>query len=314
MAKEFPRWWNKNIGKGRLMAGRRKRPEIADDSAGEAKEEAAKKAEITEGRKVTQTLVIQVLEPTPGRIQFAVMYRPEIDQAPEKRTPKQTEFLENMKSQYDQALRVWTEVFPIDTRNAPTKAAAEKWLNGLPGDTVTAMRRYRKTAQFVLVPDLPVQGLLKAIDGRKLIPRQAESEIWWRKGWEGVKAPKWKFAITDGRPDVPFDPNAHYTYSNRPGDKAVRTAEEEVAEYRRRFEIRHLGIMPQYGYLPAVAAKLAHGQILDKLSYTTFERPEGADYLPDGYWDEHCIGLGKRNPNVATEDVRCRWWIEGEAA
>lgn len=230
-----------------------------------------------------------------------------LDRLEGRRTPEQARLLELLEDQADFAASVWTEKRPI--LNAPSKdqliAGAKKWLSFLPGETLDGLLSIcPETSRLVVVPDLPVPELMQLIGG---------GYIGWPEGWNHVKAPTWRCAVTDGREDMPFDPAIFYENSNAPEqERRKRTNEAMVAEYERIYVAKGLTLMPQHGYVPAAAEALARGQVIDRQFYTAFKRPPGAAFLPCGDWSGARVVLDGDGPENSGRFLRGRPWVEGE--
>lgn len=235
------------------------------------------------------------------------------------RTPEQQKLLDFLLSQCEQAALVWAEKFPLKFKGVPSKAelmaGAEKWLQSLSADVLQGfVELCPDSAQFVIVPGgIAAPKLLKAIDGNKTTPGQTDSKIWAPELWNKVKADRWGFGITDAREDLPFDPSIYYFNPDAPkGERKARTNEQMVAEYEQRFAEKKVGIMPQHGYVPTAANRLAGGNVLDRKFWTVFKRPRGAELLPSAVWDDDHVGLYVVNPDSSYVNLRCRPWAEGE--
>lgn len=233
------------------------------------------------------------------------------------RNPEQQQLLDNLMGQRDEAASVWTEKFHL--KGAPSKdkliVDAEKWLQSLSSDVLQGfIELCPNSTQLVVVPGkIATPKLLQSIDKNKTIEDQIGSKIWWPEGWDKVKADNWKFGITDAREDLPFDPSIYYFNPNDPeGERKERTNEQMVAEYKRRFSEKKLGIMPQHGYVPTAGNRLASGNVLDRKFWTAFERPTGAAFLPSARWYDDLVDLSSGNPDDSRDNLRCRPWFEGE--
>lgn len=236
-----------------------------------------------------------------------------------KLNPEQQKLLDGLMGQREQAASVWNEKFPLKPTGAPSKdelmVGAEKWLQSLPADVLQGfVELCPASAQLVVLPGgIAAPELLKAIDENKTTPRQIDSKIWSPELWNGVKADGWKFGITDSREDLPFDPSIYYFNPDAPErERKARTNEQMVAEYERRFAEKKVGIMPQYGYVPTVANRLAGGNVFDRKFWTAFKRPQGAASLPNAYWRDDCVYLIFDNPGSSRDRLRCRPWAEGK--
>lgn len=237
-----------------------------------------------------------------------------LDQVEGKRTPEQSELLRGLLGQYGEAVSVWEETFPIDTQNAPSKVAVDEWLNSLSAKTLDGILAFRSSAKLVIVPDLTVETLVRALDANKTILGQIDSEVWWPEGWNGVRAPKWIVAITCVKGDMPFDLTIFYENPYAPKDeRKERSNEEMVAQYESKFAKKGLGLMPQYGYVPTMMSVLAKKQVIDSQSITAFKKPFGVAVLPFGRWYSNRINLGEEIPCIGSvRHLRCRPWVEGD--
>lgn len=223
-----------------------------------------------------------------------------------RRTPEQKQLLKMLEAQVETAAGVWTERYLLPNALKKDRLIEEgrKWLGSLPPKTLNGLIELcPETAQFEVVPNVSVPLQIKLIGGK----------IWWPEGWDKVKSEKWKFGITNGAEDIPFDPAIFYEDPDAPEDQRVaRTNEEMVAEYERQFNEIGLTSMPQHGYVPSAANALAHGRVLDRKFYTAFKRPSDADFLPRGFWYGDQVFLDRDCPGYSYGFLRCRPWVEGE--
>lgn len=227
------------------------------------------------------------------------------------RTPEQLEFLAAIEAQFAAKLAVWTERFPINAKNLPTVEGLTNWLATLSGETLDGLRELG-AQKLVLVPPEKAVPLLRAIDANKTIPDQTDSKNWYPEFWDTVGSEKWKFAVTKAVKENPFD--ASLFYKDYPANTVKRTNEEMVAENKKRFAEKGVGIMPPHGYVPTAAGQLAEGKVLDRTTWTAFERPVGARDLPGANWGGVRVGLGGDVPGVSGVNLRCLPWVEGEMA
>ncbi|GEM_PF-1893050 len=232
------------------------------------------------------------------------------------RTPEQQRLLDGLMDQREQAGSVWTDKFFVKgtPKQAEIITRAGKWLDSLSADVLQGLLEVcPDSAQLVVVPGgITAPELLQAIDRKKTVPGQKNGKIWSPELWNGVKAEGWKFGITSTKEDLEFDPTIYWFNPDAPeNERQLRTNEQMVAEYERRFLEKNLGIMPQYGYVPSAANRLAEGKVMDKQFWTAFNRPQGAAFLPNAGWGDFHVNLGIVGPG--TRDVlRCRPWVEGE--
>jgi hypothetical protein len=254
-----------------------------------ARREAVKNATFREGGPMRAKL-LQVLDRLDG-------------------TPEQLEFLAAIEAQFAAALAVWTEKFPISTENAPTPEGLTKWLASLSDETLYGLRELG-AQKLVLVPPEKTVDLLKAIDANKTIPGQTDGKNWWPEFWDTVGSEKWKFAITKAVDENPLDESLYY--ADFPANRISRTNEQMVAESKKRFAEKSVGIMPPHGYVPTAASQLAEGKVLDRTTYTAFERPALAPHLPSAGWGAGRVYLGRNAPGDSSDCLRCLPWVEGE--
>lgn len=225
----------------------------------------------------------------------------------QKRTPEQIELLKKLFAQVDTAVELEYPEKP--KKGFPTKetmkAKAQEWLQNLPPKVMNGILKFcPKNAQFQVVRPEKVPDLLN----------DTPHQIYWEDGWNDVQAGTWKFAITDGREDLPFEPNIYYEKPDKSDEreKRPRTNEAMVAEYRKMYEAEGLTLMPQYGYVPAQRRALTQKRVLDREYFSAFPRRAGADWLPCAGWDDDHVNLGDGDPDNSLENLRGRFWVEGE--
>ncbi|MBI5152608.1 hypothetical protein HZA39_03670 [Candidatus Peregrinibacteria bacterium] len=150
------------------------------------------------------------------------------------------------------------------------------------------------TAELVIRPgQLMDEQLMGIIDNHKTIPGQNNGKIWVPKLWNGVKSDSWLVGITDGKEDLPFDESIYWINPEAPEDQRIaRTNEQMVAEYAKRYVAKGLKLMPQRGYVPSAATRMAQGKVLDRRYWSAFERPADAAYLPFAEWSDVRVNLG----------------------
>ncbi len=227
-------------------------------------------------------------------------------------TPEQQKLLNRLMDQCQKVAEVWTKRFPLE--GAPTGEkiidGAERFLKGLPIEVLQGfVDLCPKSAQLVVLPGkVTAPQQLKAIDANKPLFCHGESEIFTPKFWNNVRVRDWKFGITDGREDLPFDESISWLSE---GERQTRTNEQMVAEYKKRFAQKGLTIMPPYGYVPAAATRLANGQVLDRRFYTAFEGQQGSRSLLYAAWVNDHINLDDTDPGSYCPAIRCRPWFEG---
>lgn len=230
-------------------------------------------------------------------------------------SPEQKRVLDKLMSQCEEAASVWTERFPLE--GVPSKSeiigAARRWLSSLSPEVLQGIIELcPDTAQVVVVPPFLVEQLMKVVEPHKS-DHWPEGAVWPPKGWNNIQSDKWKIAITDGRDDMPFDPSIHYVNPDASEDeRKARTNEQMVAEYEKLFAQHHLGMMPQYGYIPAAAGKLAQGGELDKHNWTVFRGSQDAMFLPFADYSAGEITLRELFPGESYKHLTCRLWVEGE--
>lgn len=254
----------------------------------EARREAIQNATFREGDEVRNTL-LRVLDRIEG-----------------VRTPEQQQLLDSLMGQRQQVASVWTEKFPIE--GAPTQvelmAGAERFLQGLPTEVLQGfLELCPDSTQLVFRPG--------QIADPELLKAMKNGEIWTPELWNDVKTYSWKVGLTDGREDLEFDPSIYYLNPEAP---ERRTNEQMVAEYKNRFSERGLTIMPQHGYLPTMATKLANRQVIDARYWTAFEKPVNASLLPFARWCLYGVYLSNGLPSGSRDFLRCRPWVEGDIA
>ncbi|MEK7544834.1 MAG: hypothetical protein AAB551_01765 [Patescibacteria group bacterium] len=225
------------------------------------------------------------------------------------RTPEQSEFLTAIESQFAAKLAVWTERFLINAKNLPTVEGLTNWLASLSGETLDGLREFG-AQKLVLVPPEKAVALLRAIDANKTIPDQTDSKNWWPEFWDTVGSEKWKFGITKAVKENPLDESI--LYADFPTNENRRINEQMVTEYKKRFAEKGVGIMPPHGYVPAMAGQIAEGEVLDRNTWNAFERPAGAQDLPNAGWDGDRVVLGRSDPGNSYGSLRCLPWVEGE--
>lgn len=240
----------------------------------------------------------------------------DLDRIESAHTPEQQKLLDFLLSQCEHAASVWTEHYVL--KKAPSKdkliAAAKKWLQNLSADVLQGfVELCPETAELTINPPVPVEVLMGLIDAHKTIPGQTDGKIWSPDLWKGVKPNTWTVSITDGAEDLPFDESIFYLNPEDSEDKRQeRTSEQMVAEYERRFNEKGLLIMPQHGYVPSAAVRIAKGQVLDRKFWTAFKKPASAGLLPGADWRADHVRLDVAAPGGSAGVLRCRPWAEGE--
>ncbi len=222
------------------------------------------------------------------------------------RTPEQVAVIAALKLKYGEARSLWDG--KVDMANAPTKQDVSDWIDTLSGLTLDGIGKFKETARLVLcAPGVTAPEQIKMINEDKKIPGRNNSEI----NWSNVQVYEWRFGITDGCEDMPFDPDI-YHYTSPAGRKDLRTNEEQLEAYEAKFAAEGLTVMPQHGILPSAMDALARGKVLDRKFITFFKRPKGSSLLPYAFWYNNSIGLfGGVQYDSYTSNFRCRPWVEG---
>lgn len=240
-----------------------------------------------------------------------------LDRIEGSRSPEQRKLLNGLMEQRQEAVSVWTEKFPLQVplSEAEMMARAEKWLKSLPGNVLQGLLEVcPDSAQLVIVPGgITAPELLKAIDKNKTMPLQTDGKVKDHALWDKVQADSWKIAVTDGIGNRPFDPGIYYLNPDAPDkERKERTNGQMVIESERKFNEKGLVLMPQYGYVPAAANRLAGGKVIDQNSMTAFKKHEIGAYLPSALWPCKSINLSSADPDCSYGILNCRPWIEGE--
>lgn len=224
-----------------------------------------------------------------------------LDRLEGRRTPEQEELLKLLGGQIEPALKVWQGKPGIDMKDAPAKEGIQGWIDGLTEQMLNGILEY-KELRLVVVPPILTTQLLEMIGGR----------TYWPEGWNGVKAPGWKFGVTDGVEDLDFDPTIFYVNPDAPEtERTKRTNEQMVQEHQRRLQAKGQDLMPQYVYVPAATTVMTEGKVLDRKNYTAFNRQPGMSRVPDAGFGGGRVGLVGRGHGNSFKGLRCRPWVEG---
>lgn len=236
-----------------------------------------------------------------------------LDIGQSRRSPEQIQLVNKLNGQYAQVRGVWTEKFPVDPERLASREEVGDWLETLCGQTLDGIGKFKNTSRLVMRPaGVTDPELIELINNNKMIPGQRTSEIYWPEGWDKVALAQSCFGITDGREDIPFDPNIYY--NNPVEEKDPRINEEQVAAYGAQFNTQGLSNMPQRGYTPSMMTALSQGKVLDRKFWTAFPRATGTSLLPDANWYDDRVRLSSGNPDSAYNFLRCRPWVEGRGS
>lgn len=221
------------------------------------------------------------------------------------------EFLENLEAQFTEALKVWTEKFPLGVEIPLSVSQLSAWLRTLSPTTLNGLLKLNAN-RLVIVPPKKASELLALINTAREKGEQ-DPDNDWPEFWESIAAQGWSFAITDLRRNIPLDLSIYYKDEDSRERREGRTLEEVVEAYDKQFTALGVSIMPPHGYLPSAASVDSWG--LDTDSHTDFKRPQNADKFPSASLYTKLypsyFRLGSRRPGAPGNSVRCRPWVEG---
>lgn len=233
--------------------------------------------------------------------------------SPDTAPLSQEQLLDLTSQQYDDGLAHWRGTFELGNKHLTslaTKDTVIDWVKTLPAQTIAALNQYGGP-RLKLLPDMPVENLMRVIDQHKTIPDQIDGKIWWDQ-WSKVQAPAGSFGLTTDIEDMLPDESIFWTDVTQKDNQHRRTNEQMIAEYKRRFQQIPGGTnIPQYAYLPSAMDAMARGQVYDRQYWTGFDRPQGADYLPYAGWYCDHVFLDRADPDYSRDGLRSRLWVEG---
>lgn len=231
-------------------------------------------------------------------------------------TANQLKFVDSLVSQSKEATSVWKHPFWIYVQQvSPTEDHVRKWLTSLSSQTLNIIQNFKEpTLVFVApVPNLrQTQAITQRMAEKVESINYSHTDPFSVRCWESASSHIWRFGITDGQENMPFD-EALYAHGLQLQEGKSRGASGVwlAEQYQKRFAAQGLDMIPQYAYLPLFMRQLGRGRVIDSETYTVlpsagFLRPMIAKYNP--YHKKILLTL--ETGGLHTSDLRSRPWIE----